>query len=263
MPRQIIHRTHWKNQLVEVVDSGDKRSLYFGGDSLQSAMYLSAPHQLALSYTRFMMAPLLLEDAPQRILLVGIGAGSMLRFFHHHFPGAHIDGIDKSQEVIDLAAEYFHLPAAENLRIHCGSGFDFLEQRTDEYDYDLILIDAFDSFGMAEEIYNRDFFELCLHHLSITGTVSFNLWSGDRILMEHIADEIAYHFESILELPVPNRGNVVFLAGRGDILSPFVEPDPALLNELQDRFELNFREMVKVGRKFNLGFFQRLPRLWS
>lgn len=263
MSKQTIYRTHWQNQLVEIIDSGDIRSLYFGGDSLQSAMIRSAPHRLALSYTRYMMAPLLLEDTPQRILLVGIGAGSMIRFFHHHFPDAQIDGIDNAQTIIDLAKSYFHLPAAGNIHVHCCSGFDFLAHRTDEYDYDLILVDAFDAFGMAETIYNRDFFELCLHHLSITGIVSLNLWSGDRIRMEQVAEGIGYHFDSILELPVPNRGNVIFLAGRGDILSPFVEPDPSLLNELQNRFEINFREMVKIGRKFNLGFFQRLSQLWS
>lgn len=263
MSNQIIHSTHLQNQLVEVIDSGDRRSLYFGGNSLQSAMYRSAPHRLTLSYTRYMMAPLLIEDSLQRILLVGIGAGSMIRFLHHHFPDAQIDGIDNSQTVINLARDYFHLPDNDNVHIHCCSGFDFLANRTDEYDYDLILIDAFDAHGMAESIYNREFFELCLHHLSITGIASINLWSGDEIRMEQTAEDIGSHFDSILELPVPNRGNVIFLAGRGEILSSFVEPDASLLDELQHRFEINFREMVKIGRKFNLGFFQRLSRLWS
>jgi len=262
MSKQIIHRTHWRHQLVEVVDSGDRRSLFFGGNSLQSAMFKSAPQRLALSYTRYMTAPLVIEDEPRRILLIGIGAGSMLRFFHHHFPDASIDGIDNAQTVIDLARTYFHLPDADSVRIHCCSGFEFLEKRTDEFDYDLILVDAFDALGMADEIYNRDFFELCLHHLAVTGIVSINMWSGDRIRMEQVSEEIGMHFDSILELPVPNRGNVIFLAGRGDILSPFIEPDPLLLNDLQDRFEINYREMVKIGRKFNLGFFQRISRLW-
>ena len=93
MERKTIHRSHWQSQLIEVVDEGDTRSLYFGGHVLQSSMYLSAPQKLALSYTRFMAAPLLIDDAPERILVVGVGAGSLVRFFHHHFPDARIDGI--------------------------------------------------------------------------------------------------------------------------------------------------------------------------
>jgi len=263
MSKQIVYRTHFQNKIVEVIDTGDKRSLYFGGHSLQSAMYRSAPHRLALSYTRFMMAPLVLKNNPQRILLVGIGAGSMIRFLHHYFPSARIDGVDSSSAVIDLAVKYFHLPGSDTITIHCCSGFDFLAERTEEYDYDLIMVDAFDAFGMAEAIYNREFFELCLHHLSVTGIASLNLWSGDQPRMEDIAGDIGAYFESCLELPVPNRGNVIVLAGRGDILSPFVEADPEILGELQSRFELNFREMVKIGRKVNLGFFERLPFLWS
>jgi spermidine synthase len=263
MSRQTVFRTHWQNQLIEIIDSGDTRSLYFGGHSLQSAMRLSAPHRLILSYTRFMMAPLLIDDSPRRILVVGVGAGSMIRFLHHHLPDTRIDGIDEIPTVIDLARDYFHLPAGEHIGIHCCSGFDFLAGRTDEYDYDLILIDAFDAFGMADTIYNRDFFELCLHHLSVSGIISANLWSGDNLRMEQIAEEIGSHFDSVLELPVPDRGNVILLAGRGNILSPFLEPDQSLLRELQDRFEINFGEMVKIGRKYNLGFFQRLSRLWS
>lgn len=263
MERKTVHRSHWQSQLIEVVDEGDIRSLYFGGHVLQSSMYLSAPHKLALSYTRFMASPLLIDDEPEHILVIGVGAGSLVRFFHHHFPDARIDGIDYSSRVIDLARSHFHLPDSPKVAIHCCGGFEFLSRRQEEDNYDLILIDAFDSSGMSRDIYAAPFFELCLDHLAVSGIVCLNLWSGDRSRMEEVAMEIGVRFDSTLELPVPQRGNVICLAGRGDVLSAVVDLDSVELDFLQDRFDLNFREMVRVCRKYNLSFFQRISRLFN
>ncbi len=263
MPRKTIHQSHWNHQLIEVIDDGDSRSLYFGGSVLQSSMFLSAPQKLALSYTRYMMASLLLDDEPERILVVGVGAGSLVRFLHHHLPKALIDAIDCSDQVLDLASRYFHLPQSPGVRIHCRDGRKFLAERLDEHNYDLILVDAFDTAGMSRQIYNADFFECCRDHLSISGILSINLWSGDQDRMKQVASDIAGCFESLVELPVPNRGNVICLAGRGDMMIPFVELDSSELGQLQQRFAINFREIVRVCRKYNLSFLQRLSNFFN
>lgn len=263
MHRKNIHRSHWNGQLIEVIDEGDSRTLYFGGTVLQSAMFLSAPHKLALSYTRYMMASLLLDDGPQKILVVGVGAGSLVRFLHHHVPNARIDAIDCSNQVLDLADRYFHLPKSPGIRIHCRDGREFLSNRTDEHNYDLILIDAFDTDGMSRQIYSPEFFENCRDHLSVSGIVSINLWSGDQNRMEQVASEIAARFESLLELPVPNRGNVICLAGRGDLMMSIFERDSDEIQQLQQRFDINFKEIVRVCRKNNLSFLQRLSKFFN
>ncbi len=263
MRKKTIHRIHWNGQLIEVIDEGDNRSLLFGGSVLQSAMSLSAPHNLALSYTRYMMASLLLDDEPKNILIVGVGAGSLLRFLHHHFPEARIDGTDISASVIDLASHFFHLPKSTSVAIHCCDGRDFLHQRKAASNYDLILIDAFDAFGMSDSIYNAGFFGNCLDHLSINGIVSLNLWSGDQARMEQVATEITEQFESLVELPVPNRGNVICLAGRGDIASAFAELDGNDILQLQKRFNINFQEIFRVFKKYNLSFIKRLSSYFN
>lgn len=260
MERNTLHRGHWDGQLIEVIEEGDIRSLYFGGHVLQSSMKLSAPHQLTLSYTRFMTASLLIDDQPGRVLVIGVGAGSLIRFLHHHFPAALIDGIDYSSKVLDLARNHFHLPSGAQVAIHCCDGRAFLADRKEPENYDLILIDAFDTNGMSRTIYSSKFFELCSDHLAVSGLVCLNLWSGDGTRMKQVASEISGCFESTLELPVPHRGNVICLAGRGDILSSIVNLDGSDLQHLQQRFDINFREMVRVCRKYNLNMFQRISR---
>src|SRR3981081_4026594 len=56
-----------------VVDSGLRRFLHFDLDVVQSVMHLRHPDRLSLAYTRKMMAFLLFNRAPARILLLGLG----------------------------------------------------------------------------------------------------------------------------------------------------------------------------------------------
>jgi spermidine synthase len=54
-------------------------SLSFTPSLMQSSMRLNAPYELVRKYTRAMMHFLLLHPAPRRLLVVGLGGGSMLK----------------------------------------------------------------------------------------------------------------------------------------------------------------------------------------
>lgn len=260
--KNLIHRDHWNNHLVEIFDEGDTRSLYFAGNVLQSSMSLTAPHRLVLSYTHFMMAPLLFNHSPQRILIIGIGAGSMLRFFHHYVSNCSIDAIDNSPHVIELAKKYFCLPESHDIRLFCQDGFDFLLNRQED-NYDLILVDAFDQSGMSTSVYNREFFDLCRNRLEKRGIASLNLWSGNANRLEAVMTGLTHTFPSVIRLPVPNRGNVICLAGAEPELLQMMETDYHELSHLSDEMQINFKKIARICIKHNLGFKQRLSRLFS
>lgn len=259
---KIIYRDHWKNHLVEIIEHGDSRSLYFAGDVLQSSMSISAPHRLVLSYTRFMMATLLFMNPPHRVLVIGVGAGSLIRFIHHHFPSCTIEGVDFSSHIIKLAKGYFNLPNSSAIRLHCDDGHDFIAQFEGQA-YDLILIDAFDQNGMAPSIYSAVFFAHCLSHLEENGIVSLNLWSGDEDKMDRVQTDLKRNFSSCLTLPVPERGNVICIAGRDPKLKKIMEQDYTELSRMSAEFDINFKEIVRVFIKQNLGYRQRIARFFS
>ena len=212
-PGSILYRDHWNGRLLEIIENGDNRSLYFGGSVLQSTMSMSKPHRLALSYTRYMMATLLFMNPPCRVLLIGVGAGSLIRFIHHHFPRCAVDGVDASSRILKLAKDYFNLPNSAAIRLHCSDGQDFLAGRKGQA-YDVILVDAYDQEGMARSVYCADFFGRCRNHLQENGIVSLNLWSGDGKRMGQVRSELERYFSSCIILPVPDRGNVICLAGK-------------------------------------------------
>ena len=260
--RKLVYRDHINNHLVEIFDKGDERSLYFAGNILQSSMSLSTPHKLVLSYTQYMMASLLFNNYPTNVLMVGVGAGSLLRFLNHHFPQCSVDAIDNSGHIIKLATDYFNLPTSKNINVHCCDGFDFLSKDNTPL-YDLILVDAFDQNGMSPTIYCSDFFMRCCTRLKQDGLVSLNVWSGDEAKMALVKTELKQYFNSILNLPVPNRGNVICLAGRDRNLTNMMERDYVELTRLHATMQINFKKIIKVCTRYNLGFRQRISKLFS
>lgn len=259
-PGVLIHSSYKNEALVEIRDHGDYRSLYLGSHYLQSQMSHSRPHELVLSYTRFMVLSLLIQPRPQKILIVGVGAGSFIRFFHHHFPQCHIDAVDSSARILNLSRGYFQLPENDQVRIHCADGYHFV-QNTSETSYDLILVDAFDDVGMAPSIYSAGFFSECLHRLAERGVVSLNLWSSDQQKLKEIEGSLAGSFVGTLYLPVPDRGNIVALA------MPFAVPwqniclKPKHITAWSRRFSINFKKMIQIAKENNLSLARRLANL--
>ncbi|OEU47512.1 MAG: hypothetical protein BA866_09210, partial [Desulfobulbaceae bacterium S5133MH15] len=178
-PGVLIHKDYFNDHLVEIRDSGDYRTLYYPPGTVQSRISLSNPHRLVLRYTQYMLLALLIQPKPENILIIGIGSGSFVRFFQHHFPRCHIDAVDYSKHIINMARGYFQLPENSKIIVHCDDGYRFLKNYSDT-PYDIILIDAFDDQGMAPTIYSDQFFRLCADNLSQNGVVSCNIWSNDK-----------------------------------------------------------------------------------
>src|SRR4029079_4131670 len=87
------------------------RSLHIGSDTIQSSMRLAKPFDLELSYTRSMMAFMLLMPAPAEILMIGLGGGSLAKFVHHHLGHTRTRGVEVHPRVVAIARQYFHVPA--------------------------------------------------------------------------------------------------------------------------------------------------------
>jgi spermidine synthase len=253
----LVHKEFWNEHSVEIRDNGDHRSLYFGSGYLQSRMSLSRPQDLVLSYTWHMAAALLMVPEPHDILIIGIGAGSLVRFFSHHFPECQIDAVDCSSHIIDVAKGYFRLPENDRILVHCRDGLQFLQEPR-EHSYDLILVDAFDAQGMAPSVYSEPFFSRCSTSLKSAGVVSCNLWSSDILRYQEIKTIIDDHFSGTLSLPVLDRGNIVALAMNESIPWSRILLKNKEFGQLSNRFGISFKDLASVAKTNNLSFSERL-----
>lgn len=254
----LIFATQDSDGLIEVIDHDGIRSLYFGTRACQSSMQLSDPAILTLGYTRSMLAALLFRSDPARILLIGLGGGSLARFLLQHLPDAEITCAETRTSVVELARRYFHLPEDPRLHIHITDGASFLDA-CPEHSFDLILIDAFDSVGVHPSVCMPEFHRASRRALSPGGVVSINLWTTPGSSYETLLKNIASGFVGpILRLPVERRANMIALG----LEKPFDKQDFKQLREpaqrLAVRFGLDFPKQLRSLQHHNGAVMRRL-----
>lgn len=258
----VICLRHDEMGVLEVVDDGTTRTLYFGTSAKQSSMLLTNPRTLALSYTRAMCACLLFRHAPERVLLVGLGGGSLARFFLHHFPACHIDAIEPRPAVTEIAREFFALADQSRLTVIPSDGMAFLTNRApDSAGYDLILVDAFDAQGMAAGVDSAAFFRGCRRALTQDGVLAVNLWATNPGSFRQATKCLRGAFDDqVLRLPVEQRGNVITLAFPRQINVGMLKTLRPQAAELEQRHGLEFTALLRGLRRHNTGVLQRVFR---
>ncbi len=208
-----IHLHHDDEGPIEIVDEADGklRSLQFGSPARQSTMFTARPHELALEYTRTMAAGLLfLADEPKRILMLGLGGGSLPKFYLHHFPHCQVDVVEIRPAIVDVATRFFHLPTEDDrLHLHLGDGYEFL-CNAPAGSYDLILVDLHDADGMSPAVDADGFAHASRGALVAGGIAIYNLWFGVRPQQEaRLSRRLTDVFDHLLQLPIAGKRNCV------------------------------------------------------
>lgn len=212
----LIYQSTEDGAFLEVREDGAQRYLYFENNAIQSAMSLQQPHTLALSYTRAMTAGLLFNSEPRNALMIGLGGGSLVRFWQRYVPNCELDVVDNRRDVIRVAEEYFNIRSGPHLHVLCEDGEKFLQRelQTQPRQYDMILVDAFDGTGIASAMRSDTFFRAARGMLAENGVFAMNLWSNDSAIFRQCFARIEHYFaEPALKLPVEGKGNVIALCG--------------------------------------------------
>src|SRR5258706_14981103 len=153
------------------------RHLHVGGEAIQSAMRLEDPFALELDYTRCMMAFLLFPAAPRRALMVGLGGGSLAKFFHRRLAGLRTHVVENDERVIATARALFHVPADDTrLRIEHGDGVEALAPEC----CDLLVVDGFEDESTPSAMVSQAFFDAAWWALQEPGVLVMNFMDDDR-----------------------------------------------------------------------------------
>ena len=198
-------------QIVQVLLRNNRRELRFGNHITQSAISLEAPDLLQLEYTRAMMAAFLLAPQATDILHIGLGAGSLARFIHQHFPGSRQLMVELSPDVIEVAYRYFDLPQSPRLRVIVDEGARFLRNCLDSFH--LIFLDAFLANGASQHLETAQFFGSARNRLAPKGWLVNNVWGSDRENLNAVKINLAGLFNRLYSLSVRADSNVIFFAG--------------------------------------------------
>ncbi len=140
----LIHQVTDEYGNIQIVDYQQKyRSLHFDSKVQQSAMLLEKPEMLVHKYTQAMVLPLCWSN-PKKLLLLGLGGGSIAKFILHNFPDIYLDVVELRHKVSELAIHYFCLPQdSAKFHIYNTDVFQWLNDAESFNTYDMIFIDMF------------------------------------------------------------------------------------------------------------------------
>jgi spermidine synthase len=193
---------------LEIVEERGLRTLHLGSQAIQSRMRMSRPWDLELAYTRAMMGFLLFKPAPQDVLMIGLGGGSLAKFIRRHRPQTRITAVELDPRVIAAARSHFELPPDDaKLAVVEADGALYVRQHPDSAD--VVLLDGFDAGNQVEALATQSFYAACRRVLRPGGVLVVNLWGRDRAFAEYFARLTRAFDGEAGWLSVQNKTNVI------------------------------------------------------
>jgi spermidine synthase len=147
--------------------------------NIHSMINLTDPDDMPAPYTQLMTAGLLYPEATKRILMIGLGAGSVSTYLLRAMPDVQVDVVELDPGVISVAKQYFGVRETDRLHIIETDGRVYLARH--KALYDLILLDAFRELGVPFHLLTKEFYSLVKEHLAPGGAVATNVAGGTRL----------------------------------------------------------------------------------
>ena len=200
------------NTIIVTEDHRGLRTLLFErGGGRQSVVKPGDPDHLELPYARVALAGLALCEEPRRILVVGLGGGSLPMFLRKHYPAAAIDVAEIDPGVVDVAKQFFGFHEDELTRAHVGDGRQFIENV--RQGYDIIFLDAFGARDVPKHLTTQEFLLAVRRALVPSGVVVSNVWRPSaNPLHDSMVRTHQEAFDELFILDVPGDVNNILLA---------------------------------------------------
>ncbi|MEA2862856.1 MAG: hypothetical protein QOC84_812, partial [Bradyrhizobium sp.] len=138
----------------------------------QSEVNLADPDDLPMLYTRAISIAAIFPQDIKRVLVLGLGAGSIPLYLQRFLPDATIDTVELDSGVIAVSRKYFGLRETEKFHLIEADGRVFLKRHAEPYD--LIFVDAFTGSYIPFHLMTREFYQLVRSRLAPHGVAAFN-----------------------------------------------------------------------------------------
>ncbi len=201
---------------IQVTEERDRICLKFANRerrlSRQSCQFIDDPDRLVFDYGKLVFTAFLLNPEPRRILVIGLGGGSLPRLMQKLFPDARIDSVEIDPAVIDVATDYFDFEVRPGDSVVARDGRVFVRRallRGQRYDF--VLLDAFTGDYIPEHMMTREYLDECLRLLNEGGVLVANTFSSSR-LYRHETSTFAASFDWFWNLR-RQTGNRVVITG--------------------------------------------------
>ena len=230
---------------IRIEEDDEARYMYFDR-TLQSAMTLKDPTALRLIYSRYTSLGFTFRADAKKMLLIGLGGGSIPKKLNKEFPNMEIDAVELDPEVIKLAKDHFNIKEGKQLRLHAQDGRLFLTRTQTQYD--IIMLDAYFTDAMPFHLATKQFFELAQKKLTPNGIIVANLISA----VTGPSGKIARAFARTLRQVYPQT--YIFASRRPDNVS-LETIQNVIVIATRDKQRIDIKEIVKRASALDKGLF--------
>jgi spermidine synthase len=230
---------------IRIEEDNEARYMYFDR-TLQSAMNLKDPTALRLIYSRYTSLGFTFRPDAKKMLVIGLGGGSIPKKIQKEFPHMEIDAVEIDPEVIKMAKDYFNIKENTLLRLHAQDGRLFMTRTRQQYD--IILLDAYFTDAMPFHLTTKEFFELAQKKLTPNGIIVANLISA----VTGPSGKIARAFVRTQRQVFPQT--YVFAARRADNVSLDTIQNVIVI-ATREKQRLDIKEIVKRAAAIDKGLF--------
>ena len=171
-----VKKTTTQQGEVLIKQHGDILKMVFASepDATQSAIDQNKPQQLLMENLKYLMGILLFMPPPKNILILGVGAGSLIQFFRFHHPESHITAVDYDNELLEIAHQHMLLPKTDD-RLSYVIQDARLYIENCQQQFDLIVVDIFNGSQSPDWTRDKAFTKQLKSCLSIQGAVAYNM----------------------------------------------------------------------------------------
>ena len=230
---------------IAVSESRGVRTLHVGGEAIQSSMRLEDPYALALDYTRCMMAFLLFHPEPRRALMIGLGGGSLAKFFHKFLKRTSIKVVEVDERVVVAARDHFALP--KDVEVQIGDGAEALEPEC----CDTLVIDAFEDELHVPRLASQEFYDGAFLALTEPGALVVNFMNDDPKFDQTLQRLERAFGGAVVVMPALYDPNILAFALKGVPCAISWSALRSRAEALESRLDLPFTRYVARLRAMN------------
>ncbi len=219
---ETLHEERSLYRDITVTQEGQRRCLVFNvhrGDRNQTCMNTADPERLVFEYAKMSFAGLLLNPNPRRVLIAGLGGGSLPSALTTLFPEAQIDVIEIDQAVVNVAKEFFDFEETDQVSVIVNDARVYVKRAALlEKKYDLVILDAFTGDYIPEHLLTLEFLQEVRSIMTPDGVLVANTFSTSRFY-DHESETYQRAFGEFFNFKLPSSGNRIIIA-RDELLPP-------------------------------------------
>ena len=211
---KVLHEERSVYTRIIVEDERNLRCLKFTlvrENSRQTCMDRNNPQRLVFDYAKMTLSALLLKPDPKRILIIGLGGGTLPMALRDILPSTVIDTVEIDEAVVRVAKRFFDFAEDDQNRVYVQDARVFGKRAALRGEqYDLIILDAFDGEYIPEHLMTIEFLGEMRDLLSDDGVLVANTFASSK-LYDYESATYAEAFGDFLNFRLPTSGNRVIL----------------------------------------------------